>query len=212
MGAAEGLFITIEGPNGCGKTTFTGFLKESLEKAGKKVFLTKEPSETPFGGYVRRNEGSLRGEPYAYLIAADRCYHLETIVCPKLLGYDFVLCDRYIESSLVLQSFDGVSDEIIWRLNGPFRIPDLSIILTASPDVLGGRLSKRGELTTFEKRMTREEEAQRYLDVSEKIAERGFKTLLMRNETESDLKKNIEKSAEQINILFVEKRNRHEEN
>ena len=67
-----GIFITVEGPNGVGKSTFIKRLEEMLSSE-YMVFLTREPSNSNFGNYVRKNEEMLGGEAYAYLIAADRC-------------------------------------------------------------------------------------------------------------------------------------------
>lgn len=192
-----GMFITIEGPNGVGKSTFIQRLSECLEKK-YSVVLTREPTDTKFGQYVRNNEGSLRGNAYAYLIAADRCNHLESLIEPELNNDKMVICDRYIESSLVLQTFDGVTKEDIWRLNSKFRIPDVSVILLAQEETISERLSKREKLTYFEEKMTREEEIQGYICANEFLKKRDFNTMLLYNETTEDLETNIKKVLEMI--------------
>ena len=62
---------------------------------------------------------------------------------PQLSLGKIVVCDRYIDSSFVLQGFDGVSEEQIWELNKSFLRPDLNIILLADPEILQKRLQKR---------------------------------------------------------------------
>lgn len=100
---------------------------------------------------MKKNEGGLYGEAYAYLIAADRSYHLNNYVEPALDRGEIVISDRYIESSLVLQVYDGVMTEDVWRLNCSFRIPDLSIILLGDESTISGRLCQRDILTHLKK-------------------------------------------------------------
>ena len=157
----KGLFISVDGPNGAGKTTFIRTLVENLS-VNYDVYDTREPSPTSFGTFVKKNEGGLKGMQYAQLIWADRHYHLQTCVQPQLSLGKIVVCDRYIDSSFVLQGFDGVSEEQIWELNKSFLRPDLNIILLADPEILQKRLQKRESLSAFEKRMTREEEIYMY--------------------------------------------------
>ncbi len=195
-----GLFITIEGPNGVGKTTFIKKIAECLEKM-YSVVITREPTDTEFGIYVRNNEGKLKGNAYAYLIAADRCNHLESIIEPALNENKVVICDRYIESSLVLQAFDGVKLEDIWRLNSKFRVPDISIILIAKEETLSKRLSEREKLTDFEKRMTRDNEIKGYIHANEFLKNQDFNMMLLYNETERDLEINIQKVLDMISKL-----------
>ena len=73
----EGLFITIEGPNGVGKSSFTTDLIEKLNKIGEKVELTKEPTTTSLANFILKGEEEYDGEVFACLIAADRYYHLQ---------------------------------------------------------------------------------------------------------------------------------------
>lgn len=185
-------FITVEGPNGVGKSTFIKKLEEALSTS-YKVYTTKEPSDTEFGNYVKKNEGGLQGEAYAYLVAADRSYHLNNYVEPALDRGEIVISDRYIESSLVLQVYDGVMTEDVWRLNCCFRIPDLSIILLGNERTIAERLSKRENLTHFEKKMTRDDELTGYMKAADFLKDKGFHIILFNNNTEADMINNINK-------------------
>lgn len=201
-----GIFVTIEGPNGVGKSSFIKALNEKLiEKY--RVFLTREPSETDFGYYVKNNEGQLSGEAYAYLIAADRCYHVENFVKPQLKECDIVISDRYIESSLVLQTFDGVEIEDIWRLNKKFPIPSLSIVLLASAETIQSRLNERDMVSHFEKCMTREEEIKGYKYCIEYLKDRNFNMQVFYNEKEQDMFCNVEKCVNIIEKIMEENLN-----
>lgn len=196
-----GIFVTIEGPNGVGKSTFIQKLKDALSEK-YSISLTKEPTETAFGNYVRNNEEYLRGNAYAYLIAADRCYHVEEFVYKQLEENDIVISDRYIESSLVLQSRDGVELDDIWRLNCKFRIPELSIILCASEKKLQERLNERESLTHFEEVLSRKSEIDGYKEAAEFISKKGFNVLILNNDTYEELEKNIENCVEIIQELM----------
>ncbi len=185
-----GIFITVEGPNGVGKSTFIKRLEEMLSSK-YMVFLTREPSNSNFGNYVKKNEDLLEGETYAYLIAADRCYHLKNFIEPELDKGKIVISDRYIESSLVLQEYDGVKTEDIWRLNCNFMVPDLSIILLGEEEILKCRLLERDELTRFEKKMTRRDEIERYIKAAEFLKAKGFNVVTFYNNTELDLRNSL---------------------
>lgn len=185
-----GIFVTVEGPNGVGKSTFIQALERKLCEQ-YSVYLTKEPTQTEFGNYVRNNEQNLRGDAYAYLIAADRSYHLEMFINKKLEEDYIVISDRYVESSLVLQAKDGVDIDTIWRLNCKFRVPELSIILLAEEEVLLSRLKKRDTLTYFEETLTRKNEVEGYMDAAEFIRKQGFNVLILQNNTQDELEENV---------------------
>jgi len=190
----RGVFISVDGPNGVGKSTFIRELSDLLTTRFS-VYMTKEPSPTLFGDFVRKNEANLRGLPYAHLICSDRYYHINSIVLPQIENGSIVITDRYIESSFVLQGFDGVPTDEIWRMNKDFPIPDISVILLAQEDLLEERLSKRTELTAFEKRMTRDQEIHAYRQTVSFLQERGFNYIVCNNDSPMDFEKNI-------NIVF----------
>lgn len=186
----KGIFVTVEGPNGAGKSTFIQSLSQLLQQE-YMVYTTKEPTESGFGEYVKRNAEMLRGKAYAYLVAADRCYHVENYINPHLEKSEIVISDRYIESSLVLQTYDNVAQEDIWMLNSAFPIPDLSIILFASESTLQKRLDKRKQLTYFESKMTRLNEIDGYIRAETFIRRKGFHCIKLINETEEDRAHNL---------------------
>jgi len=195
-----GIFITVEGPNGVGKSTFIKRLEKMLSSK-HMLCLTREPSNSNFGNYVKKNEEMLEGQAYAYLIAADRCYHLRNFVEPALVKGKIVISDRYIESSLVLQGYDGVETEDIWRLNCNFRVPDLSVILLGMEEVLERRLIERSELTRFEKKMTRKDELERYIKAAGFLKNKGFNVVTFFNNTESELENSLNEVGEFITNL-----------
>lgn len=186
----KGVFISVEGPNGTGKSTFIRELSTKLSEHFP-VALTREPTETPFGEFVKRNEGALKGMEYARLIWADRYYHVRRFILPNLAEKKIVISDRYIESSIVLQGFDGVLADQVWELNKNFIIPDISIILLADDKLLAERLQQRDALSDFEKRMTRHQEIEGYRAAVDFLAGKGFRHLIFQNGTKADLKRSI---------------------
>lgn len=184
------MFITIEGPNGVGKSSFIKALTDSV-KDEFKVYCTKEPTDTDFGRLLRVNEEKLRGIEYAKMIARDRRNHLSNEIVPMLEQYDIVISDRYIESSMVLQVYDGVSVEEVWDMNKDFLIPDISIIMLASEEEIQKRLLERNEMTHFEKCMTREEEVGLYKKAGAFLTGKGYNVVEMPNDTIDELQNNV---------------------
>jgi dTMP kinase len=138
-----GFLVTIDGPNGSGKTFLTDALSKKLREAGAAVHSTRQPSPTVMGNLVRSAEIEIRGRALACLVAADRHHQTGTEIAGHLGDGEIVLCDRYIESSLVLQRLDDVESEFIVAINSGIPRPDLRIRLLAAPDVLRERLAAR---------------------------------------------------------------------
>lgn len=176
-----GLFVTVDGPNGVGKTTFIKNLAVKLEESFK-VYTTKEPTETNLGRWVKSNTENLYGRAYAHMIAADRCYHVDNYIIPNKDKYDVIICDRYIESSLVLQFHEGVEKDYIWKLNSEFPIPDISVMLTAQEAVLDYRLSQRENLSSFEIRLSRKEEIKLYNNAALYLKTKDYNHIVFDND------------------------------
>src|SRR5262249_38218206 len=114
-----------------------------LRDDGVAVHTTRQPSPTPLGDYIRTAELQMRGRALACLVAADRHHQARSEIVPTLGGGPIVLCDRYVESSLVLQHPDGVDIEFILAINTGVPRPDLRIRLLAAADVLRARIANR---------------------------------------------------------------------
>lgn len=193
----KGIFVTFEGPNGVGKSTLLNGVARQLIQRGFDVIQTKEPTSSPLGQFVRSAEENYQGRVLACLVAADRYFHLENEILPALKEGKIVLSDRYVESSLVFQRLDGLDVEFIWNLNSQVYIPDLSVILTASVEVLKQRLSQRNSFTRFERTKSRIDELNYYLEIVEFLSKRGFDILILNNDTIS-FEQNIEKVVGKI--------------
>jgi dTMP kinase len=135
---ASGRFITLEGGEGAGKSTQIARLKSWLEGRGRTVVATREPGGSPGAEMIRKLlvEGPIErwdGTTEALLHFAARREHLRSTVWPALQRGDWVLSDRFADSTLAYQGYGhGVDREIFDQLYkvavGDFR-PDLTLIL-----------------------------------------------------------------------------------
>lgn len=104
-----GIFITLEGIDGSGKTTVSGIIKTRLEKGGYKVMPVKEPTETPLGKFIRSEilspDSPATEDVLAslFLFSADRTVHIDKIKA-DLNRFDVIICDRFIDSTYAYQA------------------------------------------------------------------------------------------------------------
>lgn len=145
------MFITLDGPNGVGKTTAAHALAERLRSAGVEVTLLRQPSDSELGNFARSSEQQLTGMALAAVVVADRYLQLETAIKPALAAGHTVLCDRYVASTLVLQRLDGLDLDVLWSMNALALVPDLSVLLTADAFTIERRLNERGRTSRFER-------------------------------------------------------------
>jgi dTMP kinase len=149
----RGIFVCLEGLDGCGKSTQARLLTRWLKSLGKEVTLTAEPTNGPIGKLLKQ---MMRGKTdfpplaEAMLFAADRCHHLEKTVKPALSRGKIVICERYIHSSLAYQQARGVPEPTIRALNKPFLPPDLVMLIDIPVEVAAERVKGR-KLDEFEK-------------------------------------------------------------
>ena len=153
-----GVFITLEGPDGSGKSSLLQTLAAALRDAGCDVVATREPGSTPLGEQVRRlvldTEPKIdrTGRADALLFAASRAQHVEEVIRPAIARGAVVLCDRYADSSLAYQGAgSGVPmDELraVQRFATGGLVPDLTVLLDLP--VEAGLERKAAEVTRFE--------------------------------------------------------------
>jgi dTMP kinase len=141
---SDGLFVSVDGPSGIGKSATVDALSQVLAREGRAVHVTCEPSLGPIGKLARELTDTVHGNALACLYAADRYHHLATEIIPHLETGDVVITDRYIPSALVMQQLDGVDPDYLWRINAKARRPELAVILDAEPAVVAERLRGKG--------------------------------------------------------------------
>jgi dTMP kinase len=157
-------FIAIDGPNAVGKTTIAELLANELAAISTVgVHLTSEPTRTPLGQLLRRQEAVISGRALALALAADRATHIETEIIPRLDEGRHVVTARYVPSSLVLQRIDGLDLDEIWTYNQYF-LPATVIYLEDEPDTLRQRLASRAQLSRLEVTGSPERELAYYRD------------------------------------------------
>lgn len=147
---SRGVFITLEGGDGSGKTTQAELLGEWLTDRGRTVVRTREPGGTEVGVEVREivlhHRGDISPRAEALLYAADRAHHVATVVRPALERGEVVIQDRYIDSSVAYQGAGRVLDPAEvrgiseWATEG--LAPDLTILLDLDADAARGRLDE----------------------------------------------------------------------
>jgi len=140
----QGIFVSVDGPGGSGKSTIAELVATQLRAHRLAVYITAEPSATPLGAMIRASTDIYAGMALACLVAGDRHHHLVTEIRPQRDAGAIVICDRYVPSSLVLQRIDGIDWNTIRQLNAGTDQPDLAVILTADPAVLRARMADRG--------------------------------------------------------------------
>ena len=143
----RGVFITFEGVDGAGKTTQIRNVREWFEERGFEVVMTCEPGGTPLGAELRRlvqnGPDDIDPRTEALLYAADRAYHVATVVRPALARGAVVLGDRYIDSSLAYQGaarslgVDEIAAMSAWATEG--LSPRTTFLLDLPPEVGAGR-------------------------------------------------------------------------
>ena len=158
--ATRGRFITLEGPDGSGKTTAARHLTEWLRSRGLDAVLTGEPGGTPLGDEIRRIVLHHRGvaddlDPRAdaLLFAAQRAQHVARLIRPALERGAWVVCARFLDSSLAYQGAGYGIDESAMRELHAFAtdglVPDLTILMNVPVEIGLGR-KRRGQWNPFE--------------------------------------------------------------
>lgn len=150
------MFITLEGIEGSGKSTLQQGLASFLRDSGRRVILTREPGGTRLGEKIRElllRDSSLSIDPLSELLlfSADRAQHLAEVVRPALAGGAFVLCDRYLDSTLAYQGFGrGVEPSLLQRcieLGSGGLKPQLTFLLDLDPRIGLRRASSRAAVS-----------------------------------------------------------------
>ncbi|NLZ54845.1 MAG: dTMP kinase [Thermoanaerobacteraceae bacterium] len=146
----KGRFVTIEGPDGAGKTTQVRKISDYLKSKGIKVLVTREPGGTSLGEKLREvlltSEGeSPVPEAEALIYAASRAQLVKKVIEPALQNGFIILCDRFVDSSLAYQGWArGLGINQLADINGWFlkdTWPDLTIVLDVDPVLSLKRLS-----------------------------------------------------------------------
>ena len=144
------MFITLEGPEGSGKTTAVEAAVKKLQEMGYKIVRTREPGGTPIAEQIRnvildKANTAMDGRTEALLYAASRRQHLVEKVWPALKEGKIVICDRYLDSSLAYQGgARGLGIDEILNINlfaTENTWPDLTLLFDIKPEIGLARIS-----------------------------------------------------------------------
>jgi dTMP kinase len=138
------MFITLEGPEGSGKTRQISILADALIQHGYSILVTREPGGTPIGDQIRTvlfdlKNTDMRPRTEILLFQASRAQLVEQVIRPRLASGDIVLCDRYADSTLAYQGYGHQVDmdeleSIVLFATGGLR-PDLTLLLDVDVEV-----------------------------------------------------------------------------
>lgn len=153
MSMRSGLFISIEGIDGVGKSTQIASLVDFLTASGRQVVQTFEPGGTDLGQEIRHlllhRKGEVAPRAEALLFAADRAHHVATKVRPALERGEVVVTDRYLDSSVAYQGVGRALSAEDVRAISMFAVekllPDLTILLDLPADQALARRDKTGQ-------------------------------------------------------------------
>lgn len=149
----NGLFITLEGGEGAGKTTIMQGIADWLTSQGRQVVMTREPGGIPIAEAIRAiilepANTAMEARTEALLYAAARRQHLIEKVAPALDAGKVVLCDRFVDSSLAYQGHArGLGIEEVWAINRfaiGDRMPDLTLYMDIRPEIGLSRIQAAG--------------------------------------------------------------------
>nr|WP_218572834.1 dTMP kinase [Pseudomonas sp. R-28-1W-6] len=153
------MFITLEGPEGAGKSTNREYLAECLREQGIEVLLTREPGGTPLAERIREllltpSDEAMAADTELLLVFAARAQHLAEVIRPALARGCVVLCDRFTDATYAYQGGGrGLSVARIATLEnfvqGELR-PDLTLVFDLPIEVGLSRAAARGRLDRFE--------------------------------------------------------------
>ena len=157
----EGKFITLEGIEGSGKSTSLKDISYTLDQESIDYIVTKEPGSGSLGKDLRslllNNDNKISGQVELLLMMADRKNHLDSLVIPNLNNGNWVISDRYLDSTYAYQGGGremdfALIDELSNSLNLP--APDLTILFDLPVEIALERAKQRANLDRFEKEPT----------------------------------------------------------
>lgn len=179
------LFITLEGPEGSGKSSAIKIIKEKLEELGYQIVMTREPGGTPISEQIRnvildKENTKMDPKTEALLYAASRRQHLVEKIWPSLKEGKIVFCDRYLDSSLSYQGYArGLGVDEILQVNSyatESTFPDLTLLFDIEPELGLERINKNKDREVnrldVEKISFHHKVRQGYLELAERFKDR----------------------------------------
>lgn len=199
----KGLFISLEGPDGCGKSTQIAFMKEYFESKGYECVLTREPGGTNISEQIRnvildKDNMAMQDTTELLLYAAARAQLVGEVIKPSVEAGKIVICDRFVDSSAVYQGMArGLGVETVYAVNAyalDGMMPDVTIFLDMPAAEGIRRKNNQHELDRMELQKA---------EFHEKVVE-GYRKLAD-SQPERIMKVDAMKSIEEIRGIITEK-------
>lgn len=148
---SRGLFITIEGGDGAGKSTQIENIKKYFENKDYKCRITREPGGTPIGEKLREilldpANKEMSGTTEMLIYAASRSQHVAEVIRPAVECGEIVICDRYVDSSVAYQAFGRNLGDAVWEVNKYATsgcMPDITFWMDIDPEAGRKRIVTR---------------------------------------------------------------------
>ena len=149
----KGIFISVEGGDGSGKSTQLANIKDYLEARGVEALFIREPGGTSIGEKIRDilldpANTEMCAMTEAMLYAASRAQIVSEVIKPALLEGKVVVCDRFVDSSIAYQAYGRQMGDSIWDINKyavDGAMPDYTFFLDINPHIASSRIDSRGE-------------------------------------------------------------------
>ncbi len=189
----RGKFISIEGLDGCGKSTHVRLLARWLRSRGHTVVVTDEPTDGVVGKIIKqilKGKIKLPVAAEALLFAADRAQHLTDVIKPALKAGKVVLSERYTYSSLAYQSARGLPVRWISSINKYALKPNLAILIDTPAKVAFARIKQSRRLDEFERNLRLQQRVRRnYLRIARREGLKIIDGARSRNEVQAEIRK-----------------------
>lgn len=146
----KGIFITLEGPDGSGKSTQVENIKEFFTKAGRDVVVSREPGGTPISEKLRgivldADHSEMDDVTEMFIYAAARAQHVAEKIKPALESGAVVVCDRFVDSSIAYQGYGrGLGDQVeeVNRYATSGLEPNVTFFMDLDPEISRSRIGK----------------------------------------------------------------------
>ena len=146
----KGIFITLEGPDGSGKSTQVENIKEFFTKAGRDVVVSREPGGTPISEKLRgivldADHSEMDDVTEMFIYAAARAQHVAEKIKPALESGAVVVCDRFVDSSIAYQGYGrGLGDQVeeVNRYATSGLEPNVTFFMDLDPEIGRSRIGK----------------------------------------------------------------------
>ena len=177
---SSGKFITVEGIDGCGKTTQAEFIIDGLVEAGLSAKLVREPGGDPISESIRKlllhAEESMSDRAEALLMIASRAQLTDKVILPQIIDGKWVVADRYADSTLAYQGGGrGLSVKSLDIINefGTYTLkPDLTFFIDISVDIANSRMRVERDRIEKEGNDFQQRVRDQYLKLSENDPDR----------------------------------------